>query len=167
MATATSSRGEGLSQWWQLRTRGERALLACVATLLVLALAWLFVWQALVQDSERLTRQLASASSTLLEARRQADAIAGLARNTPPAPTGDLRAALDAVLAQQGLKSNATSVERIDNESLRLTFDSIGFEALSACLDALQRNAQLRAVELVVTARVEPGQARAELTLAR
>lgn len=167
MATARSSRGEALSQWWQLRSRGERALLACVIALGVLALAWLFIWQPLSEDSERLTRQLASERSTLFEARRQADAIAGLARNTSPLSTADLRTALDAALVQQGLKSAATSVERIDNERLRLTFDSIAFAALTAFLDALQRNAQLRAAELVVTARVEPGQARAELTLAR
>lgn len=167
MATATSSRGEALAQWWQLRSRGERTLLTCVSALLVLVLAWLFIGAPLSQDSERLTRQLASERSTLVQARRQADAIAGLARNASPVSTGDVRAALDAVLVQQGLKSAATSVERIDNERLRLTFDSIAFDALTAFLDALQRSAQLRAVELVITARVEPGQTRAELTLAR
>ena len=38
-----------------------------------------------------------------------------------------------------------------------MTFDSIGFDTLAATLDALQREAHLRAIEVVATARVEPG----------
>lgn len=164
MATA-SSRRDGLAQWWLLRARRERTILAGSALLLALGLAWLFVWQPLVLDSDRLARQLAGERSLLTEARRQADAIAGLARNAPSVASGDARAALESVLVEQGLK--ATLLERIDDARMRLTFDTIAFDALSAFLDALQRSAQLRAVELVATARVEPGLVRAEVTLAR
>jgi len=167
MATTVSSRREGLAQWWQLRSRGERTLLAVGAAVLCLALAWLFIWQPLQIDSARATRQLAGDRVTLAEAQRQADAIAGLARSAPGVAAGDARAALDSVLVQQGLKSAATSIERSDNERIHLTFDHIAFDALTVFLDALQRSAQLRAVELVATARVEPGQVRADVTLAR
>jgi len=167
MATTALSRREGLAQWWQLRSRAERAMLALVAVVAALALGWLFIGQPLLQDTERLTRQLASDRATLVEARRQADAIAGLARTAPRVAAGDPRAALDAVLVEQGLKGTATSIERSDNERIRLTFDRIGFDALTTFLDALQKSAQLRPVELVATARVEPGQVRADLTLAR
>jgi general secretion pathway protein M len=163
----TSRRREALGQWWQLRSRNERTLLGLGAGLLALGLSWLFLWQPLVQDTERLTRQLGSARITLAEARRQADEIAGLARNAPKVVAGEPRAALDSVLVQQGLKNSATTIERIDNERIRLTFDTIAFDTFTAFLDALQRTAQLRAVELVATARVEPGQVRAEVTLAR
>ena len=167
MATTRSSRREGLAQWWQLRTRGERTLLSVGAAALGLALAWLFIWLPLQSDSERASRQLAADRLSLAEARRQADAIAGLARSAPAVAAGDARAALDSVLVQQGLKGAATTIERSDNERLRLTFDRISFDALTAFLDALQRSAQLRAVEVIATARVEPGQVRADLTLAR
>ena len=166
MATTASSRRESLTQWWQLRSRGERLVLALVTAVVALALGWLFIWQPLLQDTDRLTRQLAADRATLAEARRQADAIAGLARTAPRVAAGDPRAALDAALVEQGLKSAATSIERGDNERIRVTFDRIGFDALTAFLDALQKSAQLRPVELVATARVEPGQVRAELTLA-
>jgi general secretion pathway protein M len=165
--TAASSRREGWAQWWQLRSPGERTLLALGAVLLALALAWLFVYQPLARDTDRLTRQLASDRATLADARRRADEIAGLARTAPSITVTDLRAALDPVLAQQGLKSAVTTIERIDNERIRLTFDTIAFDALTAFLDSLQREARLRAVELVATARVEPGQVRADATLAR
>lgn len=167
MATAASSRREGLAQWWQLRTRGERTLLSGGAALFTLGLAWLFVWQPLVLDSERLTRQLAAERVALVAAQRQADTIAGLARGAPLVATSEPRAALDAVLAQRGLKSAATTIERGGDERIRLTFDSIAFDALTAFLDALQRTAQLRAIDLVATARVESGQVRADITLGR
>ena len=167
MATSASSRRDAMAQWWQLRSRGERIGLSAGAALATLALAWLLVWQPLQSDSERATRQLAADRLALLEARRQADAIAGLARSAPAVAAGDPRAALDAVLAEQGLKGAATAVERSDNDRLRLTFEHISFDALTAFLDALQQSAQLRAVEVVATARVEPGQVRADLTLAR
>jgi len=167
MATTALSRREGLVQWWQLRSRAERTLLVLVATVLALTLGWLLIGQPLLQDTEQLTRQLATDRVTLTEAQRQADAIAGLAQSAPHVAASDPRAALDAVLVEQGLKGAATSIERGDNERIRLTFERITFDALTAFLDALQKSAQLRPVELVATARVEPGQVRADLTLAR
>lgn len=167
MATTFSGRRDAFAQWWQLRSRGERAFLSAAVALLTLALGWLFVWQPLQSDTERSTRQLAADRLSLVEAHRQADAIAGLARSAPAAAAGDPRAALDSVLVQQGLKSAATTIERADSDRLRLTFEHISFDTLTAFIDALQRSAQLRAVEVIATARVEPGQVRADLTLAR
>ena len=165
--TLPSSRREAFAQWWQLRSRSERMLLAAAAGIAALALAWLVVWQPLARDTDRLDRQIENDRAMLADARRRADEIAGLARSAPSVAPAEPRAALDAALARQNLKVAATTIERIDNERIRLTFDAIGFDALTAFLDALQRDARLRAVELVATARVEPGQVRADITLAR
>jgi type II secretory pathway component PulM len=165
--TLTSSRREAFARWWQLRSRSERILLAAAGATAVLALAWLVVWQPLARDTDRLARQVESDRAALADAQRRADEIAGLARTSPSVVTADPRAALDPVLAQQNLKTAATTIERIDNERIRLTFNAIGFDALTVFLDALQRDARLRAVEVVATARVEPGQVRADVTLAR
>jgi type II secretory pathway component PulM len=165
--TLPLSRREALAQWWQLRSRSERMLLAAAAGIAAFALAWLVVWQPLARDTDRLGRRIESERATLADARRRADEIAGLARNAPSIAPADPRAALDALLARQDLKTAAATIERVDNERIRLTFDAIGFDALTAFLDALQRDARLRAVELVATARVEPGQVRADITLAR
>ena len=165
--TLPSGRREAFAQWWQLRSRSERILLAAAAGIAALALAWLVVWQPLARDTDRLDRQIENDRAMLADARRRADEIAGLARSAPSVAPAEPRAALDAALTQQNLKSAATTIERIDNERIRLTFDAIGFDALTAFLDALQRDARLRAVELVATARVEPGQVRADVTLAR
>ena len=165
--TLPSSRREAFAQWWQLRSRSERMLLTAAAGIAALALAWLVVWQPLARDTDRLDRQIENDRAMLADARRRADEIAGLARSAPSVAPAEPRAALDAALARQNLKVAATTIERIDNERIRLTFDAIGFDALTAFLDALQRDARLRAVELVATARVEPGQVRADITLAR
>ena len=154
-----------LLQWWQLRSRGERALLASAAGLAIAAIAWLLVWQPLSRDSPRLERQLAAQRLTLAEARRQADAMVGLARATPAPISRDARSEVDAALTRQGLKAAASAIERTDDQRVRITFDSIAFDALTMLLEALQRDAKLRALDLSAAARVEPGLVRAEVTL--
>jgi type II secretory pathway component PulM len=120
-----------------------------------------------VRDSERIAQRLLADRAALADARRQSDAIAGLARAAPGPVASDPRAALDPVLAAQNLRAAATAIERIDNDRIRVTFDAIGFDTLSVLLDALQRDAHLRAVEVVATARVETGIVRADVTLTR
>ena len=154
-------------QWWSLRSGRERVVIVLVSGIVAIALLWSFVWQPLQRDSERMARELVDQRAALAEARHQADEIAGLARSAPTPPPSDARAAIDGTLASKGLKSAAGSVERLDGERWRITFDAIAFDALTALLDALQRDAGVRAAEVSVTARVEPGQVRAEVTLAR
>jgi general secretion pathway protein M len=158
---------ETLAQWWQLRSRDEKRALMAVGAAIAVALAWLIVWQPLVRDSDRLAHRLATDRAALADARRVSDEIAGLARAAAAPVAADPRAALDPVLATQNLRTAATAIERIDNDRIRVTFDTIGFDALSAFLDALQRDARLRAVEVVATARVEAGRVRADVTLTR
>src|SRR5881409_507657 len=124
--TLPSSRPEAFAQWWQLRSHSERMLLAAAAGIAALALAWVVVWQPLARDTDRLDRQVETGRAMLADARRGADEIAGLARSAPSVASAEPRAALDAALTRQNLKSAATAIERIDNERIRLTFDAIG-----------------------------------------
>ena len=155
---------ERFSEWWQLRTTAERTVLVLGVGVVIAALAWLGVWQPMVGDVERTAQQIAAQRSTLAESRRQADDIANLARNAAAPAARDARADLDAMINRQSLKPAA--IDRLENGRLRVTFDAIGFDALVALLDGLQREARLRVVDLTSTARVEPGQVRAEFTLA-
>jgi type II secretory pathway component PulM len=162
-----ASARENLARWWQLRSRAERRTLAALAILATLALLWLAVWQPIVRDSARLEQRTVADRAALGEARRASDEIAALARAAPVAPVADPRAALEAILAARNLKGAASQFERLDNDRLRVTFDSIAFDALAEVLEALQREAHLRVTDLVATARVETGQVRADLTLIR
>lgn len=159
--------GDRLARWWQVRSRGERRTLAALAVLVSIAILWLAVWQPMVRDIERLEQRAAADRVLLAEARRSGDEIATLAR-APAAPPGtDPRAALDAALTSRNLRAAVTQIERVDNDRIRVTFDSIGFDALAGLLDALQRDARVRATDLVATARVETGLVRADVTLTR
>jgi general secretion pathway protein M len=168
MAThAPASTREAFAHWWQVRSRSERRWLWVIAAVIALALLWVVVWQPLVRDTDRLVQRAPLDRAALAEARRVSDEIAGLARGSPAQQAGDPRAALDAVLAAKNLKGAAAQIERIDNDRIRVTFDRIDFDALAATLDTLQREARLRAVDVVATARVEAGLVRADVTLTR
>ena len=156
---------ERSAQWWQLRSMPERTIVALASGIALATIVWWVLWEPMQHDAERQSRQLVAQRAVLAEARRQADDIASLSRNPPSLPARDARADLDAALSSHGLK--ATAVDRVDNDRLRLTFDAIGFDTLLALLETLQRDARLRAVELTSTARVEPGQVRADVVLSQ
>jgi type II secretory pathway component PulM len=152
-----------LTHWWRLRTRAERVGVVAAAALAAAALGWLLLWLPLQGDIARLTRSLALQRVALADARAQAQAMAGLERREA-APARDPRAGLDLALGQLGIKASA--IER-SGDDLRVTVDGISFDALTALLESLQREAALRAVDLTAVARVEPGMVRAEFTLRR
>ena len=156
--------GERLGQWWQLRSRSEKRWLAVAGALALAALAWYALWQPLLEDSERTAQRIIAQRAALTQARRQADDIATLSRSAAVPAVRDVRADLDAVLNRQATKPSA--LERLADDRVRLTFDSIGFDAMVLLVELLQREAKLRVAELTSTARVEPGQVRAEVTLA-
>jgi type II secretory pathway component PulM len=159
--------GDRLAHWWQIRSRGERRTLGALAVLVSIAIVWLAVWQPMMRDIERLEQRAAADRALLAEARRSGDEIATLARAPSAPPGADPRAALDAALTSRNLRAAVTQIERVDNDRFRVTFDSIGFDALAGLLDALQRDARVRATDLVATARVETGLVRADVTLTR
>ncbi len=154
-----------LRRWWQLRSSVEQTLVVVGLTALLALLLWVGVWQPLQRENERMTRELATQRTALAIAHRQVDAMATLERGAPATSAADPRVALDAGLAAFGLKP--TAVERTDDGRLRVTFDTIAFDTLARLLDTLQRDGHLRAVELTATARVETGQVRADISLAR
>src|SRR5262249_15190769 len=153
--------------WWQVRSRGERRTVAALATFIAVAIVWLAVWQPMVRDIDRLEQRAAVDRALLTQARRAGDEIATLARASAAAPARGPRTALDAMLTSRNLKAAATQIERIDNDRIRVTFDSISFDTLAGLLDALQREARIRATDVVATARVEAGMVRADVTLTR
>lgn len=89
-----------------------------------------------------------------------------LARSSTPLRPGDLRSAVEGVMARFELRAapvaSATSEGRY-----AVVVDDARFDALVAALDALARDAGVRVVAATLTARVEPGRVRADLTFAR
>jgi type II secretory pathway component PulM len=155
-----------VARWLAGKSRGERRIVAATVALVAVALAWIALWQPLVRDTTAMRAAQAGNAAALATARRMAAEITGLARNPAPPAAQDARAGLERVLVQQNLRPAVTQLEWREGRG-RVVFAAIGYDALIVALEALQRDAQLRAVDLTMTARVEPGQVRAELTLAR
>ena len=151
-------------QWWQLRSPAERSFWLAAAGIVLAVAAWALIWQPLTRDTERLERRLAEQRATLATARRQADEIASLARSAVEPSPRNARSEVETALTRQGLK--ATAIDDGGDQRLRVTLDAVSFVALATLVTSLQRDAHLSAVDLTAAARVEPGQVRAEMTLA-
>jgi type II secretory pathway component PulM len=152
-----------IAERWAAMSPRERALLAAGAVVVVAALLYAFAWRPLVDDLPRAKRDAERAERRLASA--QAAASAAAARATPPA-RAPLDAAIRGALARQGLAAGDATLE-IAGERAAVTLPSVRFATLVALLDTLAREDAVHAVEATLTARVEAGQVRAELSLSR
>ena len=155
-----------LDRWRSARTPRERRVIAALVVLVVAVAGWIGVWQPLQRDLAALRAAVPVERDALAQARRMSDEMTALARATPARRGADARAELERILAERGLRGAVTQLDW-QQDRVRIVFADAGVEPLVLLLDALQRDAQLRIVEAALTARVEPGTVRAELTLAR
>ena len=151
---------------WDRASRRERALIAVAAAVVAFAVVWLWLWQPMISDITRLERDLPRAQAVLAASRAQADDLVALQRSSARAKSGDSRAAVERVLAERGLRAAVGTLDLQDGR-VRLGFPAVRFDALVGLLDALARTEGLRAVEATLTARVDAGTVRADVTLAR
>ncbi len=154
-----------MSAWNRMSMRERRPAIAASAFVL-LAIFWALVWQPVLDDAQRARRELLLARTALATARAQTDELAGLQRAAASPANADPRIAVERVIGERGMKSSLTSLDAKDNR-IQLTFAAIGFDALVGTLDSLAKTDGLRAVEVRLTSRVDPGTVRAEITLAR
>ena len=148
---------------WSVLAPRERAMLVAGALVVAGALLYAFAWRPLVDDlpraradAERADRRLALAT---------ASASVAASRTQAPA-RGPLDASIRGALARQGLGAGDATLE-VAGTRAALTIPSIRFATLVALGDALARSDAVHVVDATITARVEPGMVRAELTLAR
>ncbi len=151
---------------WDRASTRERTLVGAALVVVALAAAWTWVWQPMTADIARMRRDLPRERAVLAAARAQADDLAASRRAAAETRPGDPRAAVERLLAERGLRGAASALD-VKDARVRVTFAAVRFDALIGWLDALRARDGLHAAEAVVTARVEPGTVRAELTLAR
>jgi len=155
-----------VARWMAGKSPAERGIAVTLFVAVAAALLWVMVWQPLSRDTVALRVARAANASTLAEARDRVKELAELSRTSAKTASVDARADLDRALSQLNLRTAATSVEWREGRA-SLVFAAIGYDTLIGLIDALQRDARLRVVEATITARVDPGTVRAELTLAR
>jgi type II secretory pathway component PulM len=137
---------------------------AALAMAAAIALLWAGFWQPMARDTAALRLAIAGDAAALAQAREIAREMASAPPGPPQRTPTDARGMLDRVLAQQNLQRVVTSLDWRDGRA-RIVLAAVGYDALIIALEALQRDARLRVVEATITARVEPGIVRAELTL--
>ena len=155
-----------VARWLAGKSRSERRTVAAIAIAIGVAVVWLGLWQPLRRDADALHVARDANASALGAARKMTEEAAGLARATPTSAPTDARAMLERILAQQDLRTAVTQLDWQEGRA-RVVFAAISYDALVALLETLQRDGNLRAVDAALTARVEPGTVRAEITLAR
>jgi type II secretory pathway component PulM len=155
-----------VANWLAAKSRAERRIVAAILLLVGITLLWAALWQPLTRDVAALRIAQAGTAAALADARRMAKEIADLARMPPREAPADARAVLERMLVQQNLRAAVTQLESRDGRA-HVVFAAVGYDALVGALEALQRDAGLRTVEATLTARVEPGMVRADVTLGR
>jgi len=155
-----------LAAAWDRASLRERRL-ALVATIVVaIAVAWGLLWQPLKSDIERTREEQVRVGTLLALTRTSFDEGAGLVRASPKVNASDPRGAVARAFADRGLRIPAGAIDLRDDR-VHVVLPEVRFDALIAALDSLARDDGLRPVEASLTALVEPGTLRAELTFAR
>jgi type II secretory pathway component PulM len=153
-----------LAHAWDRASPRERLLLRWAAIVVVLAVLYAAAWPPLARDIDRTREAVARDRATLalLQSYTQPQRSAG---TTAEAPT-DVRAAVERALDSRGLRAAASGLEAREGR-VSLVLPAVPFDALVAMLDDVSRSDRVRVIEARLTARVEPGTVRAELTLGR
>ena len=155
-----------VTRWWSGKPDSERRVAVVLALVTVTTIAWLAAWQPLTRDIAAMQLAQPPARAALADAQKMVDEIAGLARSPALPVAGDPGLEIERVLTAAGLRNMVTQMDSSDGRT-RIALGAVDFDRLLAALETLQRESHLRVIEGTITARVEPGMVRAELTLGR
>jgi general secretion pathway protein M len=156
----------GFASAWDRASRRERRLAMTAAAVVAIALGWALLWQPLKSDIERTREERVRVGALLALTRTSFEDGAGLLRASPKVNASDPRDAVARAFADRGLRIAAGAIDLRDSR-VHVVLSEVRFDALIAALGSLARDDGLRPVEASLTARVEPGTLRAELTFAR
>ena len=143
-----------VTRWLAAKTRTERRVVAAIAIAVAVTVLWAAIWQPLRRDVDAMRTARDMNATALAAARKMTEEAAGLARTSSTSAPSDARATLDRVLAQQNLRGALTQLDWQEGRA-HIVFAAVPYDALIALLEALQRDAQLRAVDATLTARVD------------
>lgn len=149
-------------RWSALDVRERRFLVAGVLVVGAALANWL-LWQPVVGDLPRAERDAARAELRLERARSAV--LASGTRTAAPA-RDPVDVAIRTALSRNGIAPADATLEPGAGRAT-LVLPSVRFETLVALVDTLARDAAVHVVDATITARVESGRVRAELTLAR
>ena len=151
---------------WDAADPSRRRLQIWLASVLVLGVAMLLVVPPLNSAIARAETELARTRSVLAIARERVADNESLARESPPSRAGTVRSAVDRVLARYALQATPVA-ERAAEDRFAVVIAHGRFDVLASALYALARDEGVQLTEATLTALVDPGAVRAELTFGR
>ena len=136
-----------------------------VFAIAALAIAAAVRFAAPIGESIARTRDDVARNRVILDiARGRSSEAATLARAQAPVRTGDARAAIDRVLDREGVQHTSAPG---DAGAIKVVLPQVAFDTLVRALAAVAAEEGVHVIEASILARIEPGQVRAEIALAR
>ena len=160
-----------MKAWWAGLAPRERRILVLGAVALGLILAWVAVWEPLLQGRSALRSDVARLSAEAVWMEQVADDVRRRARLEQRAPAlpgagGSVLTLIEVSANAAGLRSALTRVHP-EGEGARLIMDAVGFDALMGWLAELELRQGLRVSELMIEGQQAAGQVSARLLLER
>lgn len=158
-----------MSRWWQGLAARERRVVAIGGALVLLLLAWAFIWDPLASSRARLQAGVQQAEADLAWMR---EAVPRLA--TSRAQGGvigadragrSLPALADGSLREAGLGAHLSRLEPLGEGRVGLWFDDIGFDPFIVWLESFAPRYGIRVEELTVDRATAPGMVDARVVL--
>lgn len=142
---------ETFLQRWQLMTARERHIVIAGASLLVIVLAWLILFEPAWEGRRQVQGQLPTLRAQLA----QMELLAGEARRLDAVPAGTdspqaVRTQLEQSIESAGLKPTLAQLSHSGN-LFDLRFKGVSYAAWLAWLDSAARATRLRVVDAAVT----------------
>jgi type II secretory pathway component PulM len=155
-----------LSTTWDAADPTRRTIVAVLAVGILAALALLVAAGPLRAAIDRADSDVARSRLLLAVARERVAEMESLARATPAPRAPDLRAAVLLALARHDVQAALVDARSTD-ERVSILLAQARFDAIVTATDELAQRDGVRLVEGKVTALVDPGRVRAELTFGR
>ena len=152
---------------WDTARPAQRVLFCAFVAVLAVVLGVFYVAMPLRDAIARAKNDVERNRMVLDIARARANESASLARDSPAAHAGEPAPAIDRVLSRHGLQFVPSGSKSADGGLLSIVIARARFDALVGALEALERDEGIHVVEATLTALVDPGFVRAELSLRR
>lgn len=151
--------------WNSLQPR-ERLIVGVGAVILLALLGYGIVWAPVQRDLTNLRINVPKQRTQLALMRVQAKQVAQLRGSAPTKiASGNLLTKLEQSAQNRGLRENITRMEPDETNAVRLSMDSVGFNALLRWLKELQTQNGIRPETATITAQSNPGLVNARLLM--
>ncbi|MDH3669689.1 MAG: type II secretion system protein M [Gammaproteobacteria bacterium] len=151
--------------WNSLQSR-ERLVVGAGAVILLALLAYSIVWAPVQRDLSNLRINVPKQRTQLALMRVQAKQVTQLRGSVPTTiASGNLLTKLEQSAQNRGLREHITRMEPDEKNSVRLSLDSVDFNALLRWLKELQTQNGIRPETATIKAQSDPGLVNARLLM--